>query len=192
LESLGSSEIAELRINSRGGDAEKTLKLAQRLVGRIDLIVVDGVCASSCANYLLPIAKRVIVNPNSLVLLHGSIDLDQVAAYVDANRDQVRKQTLGTSEADTTRAIERLLAKTRADAKHQAEFEAERLSCRDWLDPDLHFPPGTAPPEPAKFLVVTKAMAERCFRQTKVERFWEPSSEDRQRLDEEGLVSANH
>lgn len=189
LASLKLSEIDELRISSRGGPADATLDLARRLADKVDSVIVDGLCASSCANYLLPIAKRLVVEPGSLVLLHGSIDVEQVSEYLDKNRDALRDQASGASAADVDKALERLLAETRRDAMEQAQFEDDRLSCRDWLDPDLQFPPGEVP-ERLEYLVVTKAMAERCLKQTRVERFWEPSPRQRQNLAAEGLVAA--
>lgn len=74
LDAVKDGEISELRITSGGGKAWETLQIARRMRGRINLLV-DGLCASSCANYLLPAAKQVRVEPHSYVLLHGSINL---------------------------------------------------------------------------------------------------------------------
>ena len=189
LEQLGISEVAKLRLNSRGGSAMPTLELAQRLVGKIDLVVVDGVCASSCANYLLAIADRLVVEPGSLILLHGAIDVETVSEYLDKNQGELRRQAPQMSEEETMRALERVLANTREDARYQGEFASARLACRDWLDPDLHFRPGDVP-EGLEYLVATKAMTIRCFKRTRVERFWEPSKEDQERLAAEGIVVA--
>jgi hypothetical protein len=59
LDKLAVETVAQLRITSGGGDAWKSLWWARAWLGRVDPLVVDGLCASSCANYFIPMAKRV-------------------------------------------------------------------------------------------------------------------------------------
>ncbi len=68
---LGSG-VRKLVVNSGGGDVEESLKIAELIHARGLGIVVDGVCASSCANYLFVAAKDKVVLPNSLLSFHGS------------------------------------------------------------------------------------------------------------------------
>lgn len=63
-----------LRITSAGGETGRTLLTAKRLIGKLDVLIVDKLCASSCANYLVPAASKLMVNPNSYVILHGSVN----------------------------------------------------------------------------------------------------------------------
>jgi hypothetical protein len=193
LQLLGMKEIAELRINSRGGDIPLTLQLGQSLIGRIDVLIVDGLCASSCANYILPTARRLIVEPDSLVVLHGSIDVRQVAAYLEANREKFMAQAAGMTSEQMDQEFKRVLAEVEDQAKHQAAFEAQRLSCGDWLNPNLHFQPADLP-SGFKYMIVTSSMASRCLKETRVERFWAPPTDDESlaRFREEGLLPANH
>ena len=67
--------VDTLVVHTGGGDVEIAMDAADALEagGGYDL-VVDGLCASSCANYLLPAARRVVVREGSAVMLHGSLD----------------------------------------------------------------------------------------------------------------------
>jgi broad specificity phosphatase PhoE len=193
LKSLEVNDIAELRINSRGGEIPPTLQLGESLIGKIDLLIVDGLCASSCANYILPTARRLIVEPDSLVVLHGSIDVRQIAAYLEANRERFMAQAAGMTSEQMDEEFKRVLAEFEDQAKHQAAFAEQRLSCSDWLDPNLHFRAADLP-NGFKYMIVTHAMAKRCLKETKVERFWAPPTDDESlaRFREEGLLPANH
>jgi len=60
-----------LVITSAGGDVDVAIFAAHLVSGmKLDVEVV-GRCASSCANYILPAAKRIRVDPFSIVLVHG-------------------------------------------------------------------------------------------------------------------------
>ena len=67
--------VDTLVVHTGGGDVEIAMDAADALEagGGYDL-VVDGLCASSCANYLLPAARRVVVREGGAVMLHGSLD----------------------------------------------------------------------------------------------------------------------
>lgn len=172
LDGAGLGTIAELRIGSRGGDAQQTLADMERYAGRIDLVIVDSFCASSCANYVLPAARRVRVPENAYVMLHGSIDVAQVRAYLDGQRPTLVAQ--GVPEGELDDLIARSLAPMEASARQQAGFEAARLSCADWLRPQDNLA-AFAHPE-AEGILVTESMARRCFKQTEIESFWSPTN----------------
>lgn len=63
-----------LVLDSPGGDVATALDMAARFEGQGLEMRVDGECNSSCANYFLPLARRVVVEPGSVVMLHGSVD----------------------------------------------------------------------------------------------------------------------
>ncbi|MFM9861471.1 hypothetical protein RUR49_23675 [Pseudoxanthobacter sp. M-2] len=58
-------------VRSTGGPVPVWLGLAEHLVGRVGLLVVDDACMSSCANYMVPLADTVLATPDSLVVWHG-------------------------------------------------------------------------------------------------------------------------
>ncbi len=61
----------QIIISSGGGDVEAGLKIAQYMSDRSIDIVVDGICVSSCANYLFLAANRKTVLPGSWLGFHG-------------------------------------------------------------------------------------------------------------------------
>lgn len=179
--------IAELRITSGGGDAWGTLEVARALRGRLDLLIVDGICASACANYLLPAAKRLLVEPRAYVLLHGSMNQDDATGQHDEIRRQIREGARtqawaqGMSEAEieqmAQQSIDSLHADLEAHIPVQAAFARETLACDDWLDPRAHFSDRRTP-EGMAWLLVTPEMAARCFTTTRIETFWAPETQD--------------
>lgn len=52
LESILTPEDKTLYLDSRGGDAEVGVRLALKILPNKMTVIVDGFCASSCANYL--------------------------------------------------------------------------------------------------------------------------------------------
>jgi hypothetical protein len=189
LERLGKkdSAIEELRVTSGGGDAWITLQSAMSLRGRLDLLVVDGLCASSCADYLLPAAKRVRIEPHSYVLLHGSLSQRDATRQHDAIRKSMREQVkAGPKAADLSeeeiekiaqQAIDRLHADLTARIPVQEAFAREVLACEDWLDVWAHFG-GREPPAGVWWLLVTPEMAARCLKNAKIDSFWAPERQD--------------
>lgn len=64
-------DARQLVITSAGGDVDVAM-FAAHLVSEMKLNVeVVGECASSCANYILPAAARVRIDPYSVVMVHG-------------------------------------------------------------------------------------------------------------------------
>lgn len=65
----------DIVIQSEGGDVEAALKLAA-IIQELKLsLLVRGYCNSSCANYLIPAAKHVYVENDSLIMFHGDVRL---------------------------------------------------------------------------------------------------------------------
>ena len=65
--------INRLILNSGGGETYAALKIANKLISQIDVVIVDGICGSSCANYLFTIGKKKIIKSHSLVGYHGNV-----------------------------------------------------------------------------------------------------------------------
>lgn len=64
----------EIILNSMGGNVASALDIASHFEGRRLTMRVREKCNSSCANYFLPLAGRIVVEPGALIILHGSID----------------------------------------------------------------------------------------------------------------------
>ena len=70
-----------LQINSLGGNVEYALSVAERLAPSAPRVIVDGNCSSSCANFILPIARHIVLRPDAIILLHGSADPALLARF---------------------------------------------------------------------------------------------------------------
>lgn len=65
------AKITKLRITSQGGDMGVGIEFGY-FVKENDLDVeISELCFSSCANYIIPAAKSVVVNANSMIGWHG-------------------------------------------------------------------------------------------------------------------------
>ncbi len=74
VESRFAPATTELVLTSRGGSADQAMRIAARFEGRRLTMTVKDECNSSCANYFLPLAGRLIVEPGAVIVIHGGID----------------------------------------------------------------------------------------------------------------------
>lgn len=63
-------EVRKVRITSTGGDAEAAMDLALLFREAKYEVIVEGVCASSCALYIAPAATNLTIAPGGLVAFH--------------------------------------------------------------------------------------------------------------------------
>ena len=84
VEALGRIQADTVVLSSSGGRVDTAIRIAERLQPlHAEMVVADG-CHSSCANYFLPVARRIRLEPGALILLHGSIDAMFVGEYPGA------------------------------------------------------------------------------------------------------------
>ena len=84
---LVSKDIKTIIVNCGGGDVLAAIPIAERIQSQKIDIIVDGICASSCANYFFIAANNKKVPKGSLFLLHGGITpmlehKDQMVEYI--------------------------------------------------------------------------------------------------------------
>lgn len=79
-----------LIVDSGGGDISTALDIAERLEGLSLTVRVRDRCYSSCANYFLPLARRLVVEPGATIVLHGGADPLLLGDVVDERRKRVR------------------------------------------------------------------------------------------------------
>lgn len=58
--------------NSQGGDLRAGIEIGRILNSNMAALVVDTICLSSCANYLVPGSRYLYVAEGSVIALHGS------------------------------------------------------------------------------------------------------------------------
>lgn len=107
----------ELVVRSGGGNIEAALDIAD-LLARPGLTVrVRGKCYSSCANYFLPLATRLVVEPGATIVQHGGVD-PMFIAHERVERRAARIRERGAlrpdlspaeMQADYERAIEKYI-----------------------------------------------------------------------------------
>ncbi|GLS05425.1 hypothetical protein GCM10007860_25780 [Chitiniphilus shinanonensis] len=68
---VGKNDVTEIVINSGGGDVVYAIKIAEWMREKKVKLSVDGVCISSCANYMAVAAAELKVN--GLVIFHGNM-----------------------------------------------------------------------------------------------------------------------
>ena len=106
---LGDGKAHILRVNSSGGDDLPALSLAQDIRQSHSTLIVDGLCAGPCANYLFVAASRRIVQPGALVIFSSSAT--SRLAMVPA----ARSKDVADNYASTAAQERQLLAGTRVD-----------------------------------------------------------------------------
>jgi hypothetical protein len=74
-------------VRSSGGAVQTWLSLAEILGGRVENILVDKLCMSSCANYIFPIGRKKHVSPTSLTVWHGGPTIKSVTAGTSSRLD---------------------------------------------------------------------------------------------------------
>ena len=65
--------VTTVIVDTPGGNIRAALEIARQFPDGLELII-DGDCHSSCANYFVPLAKKLTFRPNALIILHGSND----------------------------------------------------------------------------------------------------------------------
>jgi hypothetical protein len=74
----GTSGWTILVAHSPGGDVTAGIEIGRLLYERQAALIIDTLCLSSCANYLVPGAHDVYIPEGSVVALHGSVPRDHL------------------------------------------------------------------------------------------------------------------
>lgn len=184
-ETLGDS-TTELVVRSGGGNIEVALDIAD-LLARPGLTVrVREKCYSSCANYFLPLATTLVIEPGATIVQHGGVDPSFIAnergtrraARIRDRRALRPDLSLAELQVDFDRAIEKYTEL----AERQRRFAARHGVGPGWFlyrepgDGDFgrHLE-GKAGPKPSLFgweyLLVEEPMLRSCLPRVQVEPF---------------------
>ncbi len=68
------SSIDTIVMNSWGGDVEAGRAIGRLIGAQPRTLIIDGECLSSCGNYFVPAANRLIMRRGAIIGLHGSLD----------------------------------------------------------------------------------------------------------------------
>jgi len=67
-------------VRSGGGAAEASLPMGEAVQAQTATVIADVLCASSCADFILPAGKRRVVSEDTLLLYHGGVTLEALNA----------------------------------------------------------------------------------------------------------------
>jgi len=88
-----------LRVNSSGGEDAPALALAEDIRRNHVPVIVDGLCAGPCANYLFVAAAHRTVQPSALVIFASSATA-RLAMVPPARRNEVTGEYVQTAQAE--------------------------------------------------------------------------------------------
>lgn len=131
----------QLVLDTEGGSVEAALDIAEVIQDRGLIMRVEGECNSSCANYFLPLARRIELAPAAMVLLHGSIDPWTIHRFRSRKAEFMAMQARSGRTAEQAEAsFTELLANAERTAARQAGFMERHGVNPGWL---LYRTPGS-------------------------------------------------
>ncbi len=82
---LTGNKVEKVFMSSPGGLVSDAIQLAYRLHREQLDLQIGALCASSCANYIMPAARHVYLDKDSVLLWHGSSFQDDISEKVRDN-----------------------------------------------------------------------------------------------------------
>lgn len=73
-ETLITDEVDTVIVSSWGGDVTNGQAIGDIIAQRPRTVVIEGACMSSCGNYFVPTADKLVLKPGAYIALHGTID----------------------------------------------------------------------------------------------------------------------
>lgn len=70
---MGRRKYSVAYINSPGGDIDWAIEIGKEFHDNAAYVIVDQHCHSSCANYLIPSARRLYITNRTAITMHGSL-----------------------------------------------------------------------------------------------------------------------
>lgn len=130
------STTTELVVDSGGGDIKQALDIAELLEPLTLTVRVRGRCYSSCANYFLPLARRLIVEPGAAIVLHGGADPQFLQDEMLERRERRVREIMADEGVDRTEAEARYgvtVERVRALIDRQQAFAARHNVGMGWF-----------------------------------------------------------
>lgn len=94
-----------LTIDSPGGDVAAGILLGEWVSEHELDVVVEGICASSCANYVLPAARRKAITAGALVVWHGGAHQADFEQFKRDYLAAVKRRYLGIDDNNDRRLL---------------------------------------------------------------------------------------
>lgn len=93
LDGLALASVETVIMNSEGGHVIAAMDIGDRLAPLNPHMIIKRDCNSSCANYWLPLARKITFKRKASIMLHGSMDegvLKEHKGEIDENYDRTR------------------------------------------------------------------------------------------------------
>lgn len=136
LEAVGAQPVDTLVVTSPGGDADAGLALAREVRARGWTVRVREFCASACANYVFPAARRRVIEPGALLLWHGAFSNLQLLEILERHRALRSRLADGSARPDElVFAVEQ---STRVRTLERLEAEVDAFAAELGIDPRLY------------------------------------------------------
>jgi hypothetical protein len=123
------STTTEVILDSGGGDIEIALDIAERLAPLGAVMRVRNRCYSSCANYFIPVGRRLVVEPGATIVLHGGADPlllhDEFLGARNRRLREIRSSNRSLSTEEVEARFEQSVERIRRQIERQRAF-AER------------------------------------------------------------------
>ncbi|MCS6625553.1 hypothetical protein N0B44_21815 [Roseibacterium beibuensis] len=174
----------ELVVDSGGGDIKQALDIAELLEPLTLTIRVRERCYSSCANYFLPLAERLIVEPGAAIVLHGGADPQFLQGEVERRDQRIRDimRDAGVERAEAETRYEANFEGMRALIERQRAFAERHRVGMGWFlyreagDRDVgRWLAGERGPKPHLFgwrlMLVEEPMIRSCLPEVQIEPF---------------------
>ena len=164
----------KLEITSPGGPVDIAIAASYLVALQKWDVVVRGVCASSCANYVVPAARRLTVLPYSVIFTHGRPELGDEAGL----RSTIARQT-GLAGADLDRLVRDTIRRSQTSVDAHTSFAGQLGIGEFWFALDPRLPvrearrAGTAP----SLLAMSPEMYAACVGKAP-QFYWFPANED--------------
>ncbi len=84
------ASIKRVIISSQGGSVLSALRIGDTMATWKMELIIENECVSSCANYFIPVASRVVLRSGSAIVLHGSID----EGFIEQNKSRMTPEAL--------------------------------------------------------------------------------------------------
>ncbi|MBF0664976.1 MAG: hypothetical protein IR159_05450 [Brevundimonas sp.] len=174
----------ELVVDSGGGDIRYALDIAELLEPLTLTVRVRDRCYSSCANYFLPLAKRLIVQPGAVIVVHGGADPQFLQAEVGRRGQRIHEimRETGVDRAEAETRHEAAVAGVRTLLERQEAFAVRHQVGKGWFlyreenDSDVgRWLSGERGPKPHPFgwrlMLVEEPMIRSCLPDVEIEPF---------------------
>lgn len=125
-----------LVVDSGGGDLRHALDIAELLEPLSLTVRVRERCYSSCANYFLPLAERLVVEPGAAIVVHGGADPKFLHEEMTERREPRIREIMREAAVDRPEAEARFEAGVegiRTLIRRQADFAARHNVGPGWF-----------------------------------------------------------